>query len=74
MICSVVVLYYEVKNWTLYLRTLFHFHRTRDDPPACPNASGHPVAVEVVVSPNQRNAKPRGCSSAPRSHLWTAKV
>ena len=48
MICSVVVLYYEVKNWTLDLRTLFHFHRTRDDPPACPNASGHPVAVEVV--------------------------
>ena len=52
MIRSVVVTYYEVKNWTLYLRTLFHFHRTRDDPPACPNASGHPVAVEVVVSPN----------------------
>ena len=68
MIRSVVVLYYEVKNWTLYLRTLFHFHRTRDDPPACPNASGHPVAVEVVVSPNQRIADLRGCLSAPRSN------
>ena len=50
MIRSVVVLYYEVKNWTLDLRTLFHFHRTRDDPPACPNASGHLAVVEVVFS------------------------
>jgi len=37
-------------------------------PPACPNASGHPVAVEVVVSPSQRIADLRGCLSAPRSN------
>ena len=38
------------KDWTPDLRTLFHFHRSRDDPPRCLNASGHPVAVEVVVT------------------------
>jgi hypothetical protein len=48
---SAVVTFYEVKNWTPDLRTTIHFHRTRDDPPACPNASGHPVAVEVVNFP-----------------------
>ena len=46
-----VVIIYEVKNWTPDLRTTIHFHRTRDDPPACPNAPGHPVAVEVVNFP-----------------------
>ena len=46
-----VVSFYEVKNWTPDLRTTNHFHRTRDDPPACPNAPGHPVAVEVVNFP-----------------------
>ena len=48
---SAVVTFYEVKNWTPDLRTTIHFHRTRDDPPACPNAPGHPVAVEVVNFP-----------------------
>ena len=32
------------------LRIAYHFYRARDDPPACPNASGHLAAVEVVFS------------------------
>ena len=30
------------------LRAAYYFYRARDDPPACPNASGHLDAVEVV--------------------------
>ena len=30
------------------LRTKYHFYRAGYNPPACPNASGHPVAAEVV--------------------------
>jgi len=50
-----VVITCEPKNWTLDFRTEHHFYRARDDPPACPNASGHLAAVEVVIFPKLKN-------------------
>ena len=50
MIRSMVVTYYEVKNWTLDLRTTRVLPLLTGYPPACPNAYRYPRAVEVVSS------------------------
>ena len=48
MLCSDVVIYFKLKICAPGVRTIGQFQCSRNGPPACPNADGHPVAMKVV--------------------------